>query len=70
MNFRRQNGLNRLKTNDKEKDKGKKRRTLRRGVVRDTTFIKEPGMGGCVPDGEQKFTALEFPMPPPFFLML
>jgi hypothetical protein len=27
MNFRRQNGLKRLKTNDKEKDKGKKENT-------------------------------------------
>jgi hypothetical protein len=47
-----------------------KRRTLRRGVVRDTTFIKEPAMGGCGPDGEQKFTAVEFPMPPSLFFML
>jgi hypothetical protein len=28
----------------KRRTRGKRRITLRRGVVRDTTFIKEPGM--------------------------
>jgi len=36
----------------KRRTSGKRRRTLRRGAVRGTTFIKEPGMGGCGPDGE------------------
>ena len=31
MNFRRQNGLNRLKTNDKYKDKGEKEKNTKKG---------------------------------------
>ena len=31
MIFRRQNGLNRLKTNDKEKDKGEKEQNTKKG---------------------------------------